>query len=70
MDPARPRKNSARGVEVETTPQAEPMPLAAEAVPAPVSTAISIDLDPDDWLWATWRPLAAAMARAGPKLVS
>ena len=39
MSPASPRKKSARGGGVEATPQPEPMPPAAEAAPAPVSTA-------------------------------
>jgi predicted DNA-binding WGR domain protein len=37
------------------TPPPEPAPAAAAAGP-PLSTARSIDLEPEDWLWATWRP--------------
>jgi predicted DNA-binding WGR domain protein len=36
-------------------PEPEPQP-AATAVFEPLSAARSIDLDPQDWLWATWRP--------------
>ena len=31
-------------------------PPAVEAAPVALSTARVIELDPDDWLWATWRP--------------
>src|SRR5262249_54063293 len=34
--------------------QTEPQAPAA-AVAEPLSAARSIDLDPDDWLWASWR---------------
>ncbi len=42
--------------EAASPPEPASAPPAAEAAPAAGSAARVIELDPDDWLWATWRP--------------
>ena len=48
----------------DTKAAPEPTPVE-QSPPSALSTVRAVELDPDDWLWATWRPHSPGRARAG-----